>query len=115
MLLVGEQGSGKTLAAERLFQKAVNQAISDVSQPVPMYVPATQVDHPLPAFIENQSDSVFASLVHGTLAIVDGVDEIGLSQANRLIREADILAQSNDKVSIILTLGTYQVSLVLIS
>ena len=104
LILVGDQGSGKTLAAERLFQKALKRAIDDVSQPIPVYVSATQVNKSLADYIENQSDSTFAPLVHGALVIIDGVDEVGLGQANWLIGQADILAQSNDRLTIAITL-----------
>ena len=50
--VVGEQGSGKSLAVERLFQRVVTDAAEDSSRPFPIFVRARELRGPLTKHIE---------------------------------------------------------------
>ena len=50
--VVGEQGSGKSLAVERLFQRTAADAVEDSSWPFPIFVRARDLTGPLTKYIE---------------------------------------------------------------
>ena len=83
----GDQGSGKTLAAERLFQRATDRALDDSSQPLPIFVSARDYQPPIEEYVENKSKDISRTSVTGSVIIVDGLDEIGVTAANSLLEE----------------------------
>ena len=50
-VVVGVQGSGKTLAVSRQFQNAFNRALADFSMPYPLYVEAGNLQKPLSSYL----------------------------------------------------------------
>ena len=74
----GDQGSGKTLAAERLFQRAIDRSLGDSSQPFPLFVSARDLQEPIEEYVAQKSKGLSRTSLTGSIIIVDGLDEIGV-------------------------------------
>ena len=101
--VVGDQGVGKTLAVERLFQKAISNALDDLSQPFPVFVKARDLIQPLRRHVEEAVSGYALPSVQGAFVVVDGLDEVGAETANRLLDNLEIYAQANPKVTMVVT------------
>ncbi len=101
-VVVGVQGSGKTLAVSRQFQKAVTQVLEDFSMPYPLFVEARQLRQPLLDYVQQQGQQYSFNPSRGIFMVVDGLDEIGISEANELLKRAEAYAEANDKATLIL-------------
>ncbi len=99
----GDQGSGKTLAAERLFQRAVDRALEDSSQPFPIFVSARDLQKPIEEYVEQKSKSHFRASFQGSLIVIDGLDEIGVKAANLLLNGLSIFTDAQRKVTAVVT------------
>jgi len=102
VLLEGKLGSGKTLVAERLYQRAIEQMTADLGRPLPVLLNATTVT--------SLSDSARSALlevgdpyVQGAYIVVDGLDEVPLSKAWEILTEARQLVDSWPITKVILT------------
>ena len=102
-VVFGNQGSGKTLAAERLFQKWLIQSLDDSSQPFPLFINSRDLSEPLNEYINKMTQGYSSPDIQGTAIIIDGIDEIGLSQANSLLEQIRVFADANPKAVIIIT------------
>ena len=101
--IVDVQGSGKTLAAERLFQRAVNSAISDSSQPFPLFVGARDLKEPLREYIERSLQGNADPFDPRVLLIVDGVDELGSIRALDIYHQVKVYVDANQRATVIST------------
>ena len=99
----GEQGSGKTLAAERLFQKAADHAILDSSQPFPLFVSARDLRDPIVVYIDQMSKDFCRPSVQGIMVIIDGLDEVGVDEANSLLSQIVVYANANSRATMVVT------------
>lgn len=104
--IIGDQGVGKTLAAHRLFQKAVSIALDDSSKPFPVFVRARDLTCPLKEHVESVTQGFAFPAIQGALVIVDGLDEVGKDAANRLRYDINPYVSANQGVSIIITSRT---------
>ena len=102
-VVFGNQGSGKTLAAERLFQRWLIQSQDDLSQPFPMFINSRDLNEPLNEYINRMTQGYSSPAIQGVAIIIDGIDEIGLTRANELIRKIKVFAGANPKSIIIIT------------
>ncbi len=102
-VIEGPQGSGKTLACRRLFQKAVKRALVDLSAAFPVFVNASDVGSDLWGTIDSCCDGYVNSRVQSVLVIVDGVDERGAVEAKMLLREMESYARGNPKATLVAT------------
>ena len=84
-VVIGDVGAGKTLAVWRLFQQAIGRAHADSSHPFPLFVNARDLQGSLSDYIDEKSTSLFDPAVQKSLLIVDGLDEIGVTRANRVL------------------------------
>ena len=100
-VLMGDQGTGKSLASERLLQKSIDSALADASQPFPVFVKARQLNEPLNEYVNRMAGNLASPLVQGTVVIVDGIDELGISQANSLIDQLVVFTEANPKATIV--------------
>ena len=102
-VIEGPQGSGKTLACLRFFQKAVKRALGDLSAAFPVFVHATDVGPDLWGTIDSCCQGYVDSRVQSVLVIVDGVDERGAIEAKMLLREMESYARGNPKATLLAT------------
>ena len=100
----GDQGAGKTLAAERLLQKAIDRALRDSSQPFPVFVSARDLRTTIQEFVEQKSRGLSRPSSQGTLIIVDGLDEIGIHAANSRLDELSIISDTLPKTSAVVSI-----------
>ena len=105
-VVVGDVGAGKTLAVSRLFQQAIGRAHADSSRPFPLFVNARDLQGSLSDYIDEKSASLFDPSVQKSLFIVDGLDEIGVTRANRVLDEARVYGDANSKFAAVLTSRT---------
>ena len=99
----GDQGSGKTLAAERLFQRAVDRAVADSSQPFPIFVGARDLKEPIEEYVAQRSKGLSLTSLTGLLIIVDGLDEIGVKAANSLLNKLSIFTDAQSTATAVVT------------
>ena len=102
-LLLGDQGSGKSLASRRLFQRAVSDVIDDSSLPFPIFFEAREIREPVRRLIVERCVGNVDPHQQPVLVVVDGIDEMGSKDATRLLRDLEIHADANPKVSIFTT------------
>ena len=101
--VVGDQGVGKTLAVERLYQKAISRALADHSQPFPVFVKARDLNQPVRQYVETVALGYAFPAVQGAFVVVDGLDEVGTETANRVLDDLEVYALANPKVSMVVT------------
>lgn len=85
-IIVGDVGSGKSLAVERYLQHTIHDAQRDTTAPFPVYVNAISLSSDLQTATANEMGNVRQDDV---VVIVDGLDEISTFEANRILDEVD--------------------------
>ena len=99
----GEQGVGKTLAVERLLQRAIDAALEDSSRPYPIFTRARDLDRPLSEYVEVRAQNYVFDSVQAVLVVVDGIDEVSVVDANRVVVDAQVYVESNPQSAVVLT------------
>ena len=102
-MVVGDQGAGKTLALERLFQRLVKRALNDFSQPFPLLVSARELRETLIEYVDRMSQGYSQPSVQGTSILIDGLDEIGVTDANALLEQVAVYTAANSRATAIVT------------
>ncbi len=102
-LIVGDVGTGKTLAVSRLFQHAVARALDDSSQPFPLFVNARALQEPVNDYIHRMGQGFCRPSVQPILIVIDGLDEIGVTRANDLLTQIQASADANVKLTAVVT------------
>ena len=102
-MVAGDQGAGKTLALERLFQRLVMRALDDSSQPFPLLVSARGLSETLAEYVDRKSQGYSQPSVQGTSILIDGLDEIGVTAANRLLEQVAAYTNANSNATAIVT------------
>lgn len=102
-VITGDFGSGKSLVAERLLQKAIDAATKTPDSPVPIFLRARDVLGHLQEKAEQSSSGIGNPKLQGANIVVDGADEVGVDAAAELLAEARLLANTWPKTSIIIT------------
>ncbi len=102
-MVVGDQGAGKTLALERLFQRLVMRALADSSQPFPLFANARDLREPLIEYVERMSQGYSQPSVQGTSILIDGLDEIGVTAANAMLEQVAAYTDANANVTAMVT------------
>ena len=98
-LVVGDAGAGKSLAASRLLQQAIDRALRDATEPIPFFLNARDLHEPLHEYIDKNSAGIVRPFQQRTLVILDGIDEVGVSQANELLTQIQCYVEANSKTS----------------
>ena len=101
--VVGEQGIGKTLAAERLFQATAVDAAHDSLQPFPIFIRARDLTGSVNIHVEERLRSYTDSYNPHVLLLVDGVDELGASLATDIFQQLKAYAGANPEITVIST------------
>ncbi len=94
-VVVGPQGSGKSLACHRLFQIAVDSALNDPTQPYPIFIRADEIVRSLRQIIEQRCQGYVNAHVQELMVIVDGIDEQGSRAATMILRDLETYAGAN--------------------
>ena len=94
-----QQGSGKTLAAHRLYQLALVNRLQDHSQPLPVFVNARSIGGELKDQIEEYTLEQGTVYTQRVLVIIDGLDETGRHKANQLLHQAESYTDANWNVA----------------
>ena len=101
--LVGEQGSGKSLAVERLFQRVATDAAEDSSRPFPIFLRARDLRGPLTRHIDECLQGYADPYDPRVLLIIDGVDELGSNRATDIFHQVAAYADANPEAILIAT------------
>ena len=102
-ILVGPQGSGKTLAAHRLFQRTIDLYFKDSSTPFPVFLEARDVHDSLRDAIDQKCRGHADPYVQHVMVVVDAVDEKGISDARLLLRQMETLVDANPRAIVMAT------------
>ena len=102
-IVYGDQGSGKTLAAERLFQRWLKQSLYDSSLPFPLFIKSMDLNESLNEYFSKMTQGYSSPAIQGAAIIIDGIDEIGLTRANLLLEQSRVFVDANPKAIIIIT------------
>ena len=102
-VLTGPQGSGKTLASRRLFQRAAQAALEDPSEPFPIFIDAWDSRGNLREIIAQRCLGCVDLRVHPVLVIVDGLDERGAGEATALLRQLETYATADPGTTVVAT------------
>ena len=101
--VVGEQGSGKSLAVERLFQRVATDAAEDSSRPFPILVRARDLRESLTKHIEECLHGYADPYDPRVLLVIDGVDELGPNRATDIFRQVTAYSDANPEAILIVT------------
>ena len=101
--VVGEQGIGKTLAVERLFQMAAMDATGDSYQPFPIFIRARDLTEPVSNHVEGRLRTYTDPYNPRVLLIVDGADELGSSRARDIFHQLATYVGANPEATVVST------------
>ena len=87
-------GAGKSLALERVHQRALARLTEEPGAPLPVFLRARDVSGSLRGAVEAQASPIGDPFRRGCLLCLDGVEEPGFSRASDLLEEARELAGS---------------------
>lgn len=102
-VLTGQMGSGKSLVGERILQTAIEVAQQSSTARIPIFLEARDIQGKsleraiqeyVPSFCNAENDDI--------LVIIDEVDEVGASNAVKLLKEARILVQAQQHTALLL-------------
>ena len=97
-----QQGSGKTLAAQRLYQLALGNRLQDHFQPLPVFLNARNISGDLKDQVERYTREQGTVYTQRVLVIIDGLDEAGRHKANQLVNQAQSYTDANQNVAAVL-------------
>ena len=100
-VVVGPQGSGKTLATHRLFQHAVEVALEDSSKPFPVFLEAVDLRGGFREVIARSCGGSVDPKIQPITVFVDGLDERGATEANSLLRQLETYVLANPKTTVL--------------
>ena len=99
VMVKASQGSGKTLAAHRLYQRLLTRRRRDHLQPLPVFIDARSVGGNLKDYIENGVGNQGHVHTQPLLVIIDSLDEIGRHEANQILGQIEPYAEANPNVT----------------
>ena len=102
-VLVGDLGSGKSVIAERVHLSDLSIYEEGAQAFVPVFVRARHIRGALTRDIEEKISSMPRVMRRPVRLVLDGLDEVGATQANELLREARELIHSNFCARILVT------------
>ena len=102
-VVTGPQGSGKTLSAHRLFQKAVERALKDSSEAFPILINAADLRGDLWETLDDRCRRYADPQIQPLMVIIDAVDERGAREATSLLRQMEGYANANVRSTLVAT------------
>lgn len=103
VVLEGDFGSGKSVAAERIHQADISDCIADLTLPIPIYVRARDVLGGLEQEINRAAEPFGGVSTQGVRVILDGLDEPGFSRGGQLLADSRVLARRDPRNRFVLT------------
>lgn len=103
VIIRGDVGIGKSLAAERWHQAAIASQLGDAGAPIPIYLRARDLGDDLRTASEKAAEGLGDPHQHGAALVVDGADEPGVGIAADLLRQARELARTWPVTRILIT------------
>jgi len=105
VLLVGELGIGKTLLAQRLFQRVIKQAQENETAPIPIYLESGEWKRAssLNQAVESAASGLGDPAAQGAIVILDGLDEIDSVLANQILGKACLLAKNWRNTTVVIS------------
>ena len=97
--VIADQGSGKSLAAHRLYQRAIANRQNNRLEPLPVLLNAPTINGELKDFIEKAIGEQGSVYTQRLLVIIDGLDEVGRHEANRILGSVASFADAYQNVS----------------
>jgi|GEM_PF-2379737 len=104
-VFIGEFGIGKTLIAQRLYQKAIIEAINDSHCAIPIYLECNEwkQEQSLEKIVSLKAGSLGEPSVQGATIFIDGLDEVDSVIANKILEESYFLVESWDNTTLVIT------------
>lgn len=87
-------GSGKSIAAERHHQEALEYAAANNEAPLPAYLSATECTSDLVGAVQRATAELGQARLLGAIVVVDGVDELGEQATDKLLLQARTLVRT---------------------
>ena len=104
LTVTAQQGSGKTLAAQRLYQQALVNRLQDHFQPFPILLNARNISGNLKDQIEGGTQEHGTVYTQRVLVIIDGLDETGRHKGNQIIDQVQSYTDANqDAAAVVMT------------
>lgn len=97
--IVGEFGVGKSFAVDRIYLDLLEKAEEDISFPIPVCINSTQMNSDIQRYIEK----IIGNEEGEQWIIIDGMDEISLSLASKILEEARVAIERWENLKIVLT------------
>jgi predicted esterase len=101
-LVVGDFGAGKSLVADLIYQKWINEARENEDLNIPIYLKASPDISNLKDYIEKIIHQNQGSKEKGVSIIIDGLDEVNASIALQILDEARIIVEAWEGSKILL-------------
>ncbi len=101
-IVIGNVGAGKSIIAERVFQRAARYALENVNAPIPIFLHSRNCQGSLEQNVVSAASTSGNPRVQGAFVVIDGLDEVSRSQARNIVEEAKVLAASLPNQSCIL-------------
>ena len=103
VVLSGDFGSGKSLAAERVHLDDITRYALDNDQPIPVFLRAKQTRGSLEGSVQRAAPPGTAMHSSAVRLVLDGLDEVGASRGAELLEESRILARSKPGSRVLIT------------
>ena len=97
--VTADQGSGKSLAVHRLYQRAIANRQNNRLEPLPVLLNAPTINGELKDFIEKAIGDQGYVYTQPLLVIIDGLDEVGRHEANQILGSVSSFADAYQNVS----------------
>jgi hypothetical protein len=99
----GKIGAGKSIAAERVHQAAIDFAREESSAPVPVFLHASEIDGDLASAVADKGNEVGDPRTRGAAVVIDALDEVGYEAAEAVLGQARVLAETWPATTVLLT------------
>lgn len=103
VVLSGDFGSGKSVTAERIHQRDIEQFEADPSRPVPIYVRARNVIGGLEEAVRVEANRLRPGWAGNVRLTLDGLEEPGIGRGHVLLSEARTLCRASPDSRVVVT------------
>ena len=102
-VITGRMGSGKTLTAARMFQAAIRAVSNDALEPFPVAARARDLGENVPEYMRERTQNVADPNSQGVLLILDGLDELGPSDASMALSKLRAYVDTYERSRVVVT------------
>ena len=100
-VLVGPQGSGKTLAMHRLYQRAIDRNLRDSSEQYPVFINAGEIDGTLRDVIDQKCQRYADPIIQEILVLIDAIDDRGSREGTMLLRNMSAYVGATPRATLV--------------